>query len=124
LIRLAAPELEFLGIPIKDLPLYSHDYDEDSPEGTALKEALSSVDGLRPGILGADLRHAAAHRGVRHDDRGSMPLARTKPDGATRSATYQAALASNVPDRQAEVVDAPDHAGSPTPVIRVRRCDR
>jgi chromate reductase len=31
---LAPPELEFVEIPIKDLPLYSHDYyDEDSPGG-------------------------------------------------------------------------------------------
>jgi chromate reductase len=34
LIRLAPSEREFLGIPIKDRPLYSHDYcDEDSPGG-------------------------------------------------------------------------------------------
>ncbi|MFE2749334.1 NADPH-dependent FMN reductase [Streptomyces scopuliridis] len=31
LIRLAPPELEFAEILIKDLPLYSYDYDSDSP---------------------------------------------------------------------------------------------
>ena len=31
LMRLAPPELEFTEIPIKDLPLYSQDYDADYP---------------------------------------------------------------------------------------------
>jgi hypothetical protein len=47
LIRLAPPELEFVEIPIKDLPLYSYDYDADYPaEGRALKDALASVDAV------------------------------------------------------------------------------
>jgi chromate reductase len=47
LIRLAPSELEFVEIPIKDLPLYSYDYDEDYPaEGRALKDAISSVDAV------------------------------------------------------------------------------
>ncbi|HLZ37847.1 MAG TPA: NADPH-dependent FMN reductase [Mycobacteriales bacterium] len=47
LIRLAPPELEFEEIPIKDLPLYSYDYDADyPPEGRALKEALARVDAV------------------------------------------------------------------------------
>ncbi len=34
-------------VPIKDLPLYSYDYDADSPaEGRALKDALASVDAV------------------------------------------------------------------------------
>lgn len=45
LIRLAPPELEFVEIQIKDLPLYSYDYDADYPAaGRALKDALASVD--------------------------------------------------------------------------------
>jgi chromate reductase len=41
LISLAPPELEFAEIPIKDLPLYSYDYDVDYPaEGRALKDAI------------------------------------------------------------------------------------
>ncbi|TDQ43645.1 NADPH-dependent FMN reductase [Actinorugispora endophytica] len=47
LIRLAPQNLEFTEIPIKDLPLYNHDYDPDYPaEGRALKEAISSVDAV------------------------------------------------------------------------------
>lgn len=47
LIRLAPPELEFVEVPIKDLPLYSYDYDADFPaEGRALKDALASVDAV------------------------------------------------------------------------------
>jgi chromate reductase len=47
LIRLAPPELEFFEIPIKDLPLYSYDYDSDYPaEGRALKDAITSADAV------------------------------------------------------------------------------
>lgn len=47
LIRLAPPELEFFEIPIKDLPLYNHDYDSDYPaEGRALKDAVASADAI------------------------------------------------------------------------------
>jgi NAD(P)H-dependent FMN reductase len=47
LIRLAPPELEFVEVPIKDLPLYSYEYDPDYPaEGRALKDALASVDAV------------------------------------------------------------------------------
>lgn len=47
LIRLAPPELEFVEIPIRDLPLYSYDYDADYPAaGRALKDALASVDAV------------------------------------------------------------------------------
>ena len=47
LVRLAPDDLELREIPIKDLPLYSYDYDDDyPPEGTALKEAIEGADGL------------------------------------------------------------------------------
>jgi chromate reductase len=47
LIRVAPPELKFKEIPIKDLPLYNHDFDADyPPEGRALKEALAAVDAV------------------------------------------------------------------------------
>ncbi len=47
LISLAPQNLSFKEIPIKDLPLYSQDFDEDYPaEGTALKQAIESSDGL------------------------------------------------------------------------------
>ncbi|MGQ5638991.1 MULTISPECIES: NADPH-dependent FMN reductase [unclassified Streptomyces] len=47
LIRLAPPDLDFFEIPIKDLPLYSYDYDSDYPaEGKALKDAIASADAI------------------------------------------------------------------------------
>lgn len=47
LIKLAPEDLEFTEIPIKDLPLYSYDYDADFPApGRALKEAIEGSDGI------------------------------------------------------------------------------
>lgn len=47
LIKLAPADLEFTEIPIKDLPLYSYDYDADfPPAGRALKEAVEGSDGI------------------------------------------------------------------------------
>jgi chromate reductase len=47
LIKLAPEGLEFNEIPIKDLPLYSYDYDADfPPEGLALKRAIEASDGI------------------------------------------------------------------------------
>ena len=47
LIRLAPAELTFTEIPIKDLPLYSVDYDANFPAvAREFKEALDAVDGV------------------------------------------------------------------------------
>jgi chromate reductase len=47
LTRLAPSELSMREIPIRDLPLYSYDYDEDyPPPAVALKEAIASVDAV------------------------------------------------------------------------------
>ncbi len=47
LIKLAPGDLEFTEIPIKDLPLYSYDYDADfPPAGRVLKEAIEGSDGI------------------------------------------------------------------------------
>ena len=47
LTRLAPPELEMTEIAIKDLPLYSYDYDADFPPvARALKKALADVDAV------------------------------------------------------------------------------
>lgn len=47
LIKLAPAELEFVEIPIKDLPLYSYDFDPDyPPAGRALKQGIESVDAV------------------------------------------------------------------------------
>lgn len=47
LIRLAPDDLEFVEIPIADLPLYSPDFDSDYPPAArALKEAIAGVQAL------------------------------------------------------------------------------
>ena len=47
LIRLAPDDLEFTEIGIRDLPLYSPDYDADyPPEALALKKAISEADAV------------------------------------------------------------------------------
>lgn len=47
LIHYAPQDLEFTEIAIKDLPLYSPDYDKDyPPEGRALKEAIAASDAV------------------------------------------------------------------------------
>jgi chromate reductase, NAD(P)H dehydrogenase (quinone) len=47
LTRLAPPGLELEEIPIRDLPLYSYDYDADYPPvARAFKQAIASVDGI------------------------------------------------------------------------------
>jgi len=47
LVRLAPPDLEFREIAIRDLPLYSPDYDGDfPPEARALKAAIDGSDAV------------------------------------------------------------------------------
>ena len=47
LVRLAPPELSMTEIPIRDLPLYSQDYDADFPPvARKLKEAIANVDSV------------------------------------------------------------------------------
>lgn len=47
LIRLAPDDLAFVEVPIKDLPLYSPDYDADYPPAArALKDTLARLDAV------------------------------------------------------------------------------
>jgi chromate reductase len=47
LARLAPPQLELVEIPIRDLPLYSYDYDADYPQvARAFKRAIADVDAV------------------------------------------------------------------------------
>ena len=47
LLRVAPDDLEFTEIPIRDLPLYSPDYDADyPPEATALKDAIGQAQAV------------------------------------------------------------------------------
>lgn len=47
LIKLAPPELAFTEIPIKNLPLYSYDFDANyPPEARALKDAIKASDAI------------------------------------------------------------------------------
>jgi chromate reductase len=47
MIRVAPRELQFTEIPIKDLPLYSYDYDADFPPvARAFKQAIADADAV------------------------------------------------------------------------------
>ena len=47
LIRLAPKHLTFVEIPIRDLPLYNRDFDNDyPPAGRALKDAIAALDAV------------------------------------------------------------------------------
>ena len=47
LIRLAPENLKLVDIPIRDLPVYNRDFDDDyPPAGRALKDAIASVDAV------------------------------------------------------------------------------
>ena len=47
LIKVAPADMEFVELPISNLPLYSPDYDSDYPAvATALKDAIRAVDGI------------------------------------------------------------------------------
>ncbi|MBL8286390.1 MAG: NAD(P)H-dependent oxidoreductase [Rubrivivax sp.] len=47
LVRLAPPGLKFTEIPIKDLPMYSQDYDADFPPvARAFKQAIAACDAV------------------------------------------------------------------------------
>jgi chromate reductase, NAD(P)H dehydrogenase (quinone) len=47
LAKLAPPELELVEVPIRDLPLYCYDYDNDFPaSGTAFKRGIADVDAV------------------------------------------------------------------------------
>ncbi len=47
LIRLSPGDIEFVEIPIRDLPLYSYDYDADFPESAkAFKKAMEPCHGV------------------------------------------------------------------------------
>jgi len=47
LVRLAPKQLDMVEIPIRDLPLYSYDYDADYPPvARDFKQAIAAVDGV------------------------------------------------------------------------------
>ena len=47
LVRLAPEQLDMVEIPIRDLPLYSYDYDADYPPvARDFKQAIAAVDGI------------------------------------------------------------------------------
>src|SRR5690606_12089440 len=47
LTKVAPPELQLQEIPIRDLPLYSHDYDSDYPEvARRFKQRIATIDAL------------------------------------------------------------------------------
>ena len=89
LIRLAPPDMEFVEIPIKDLPLYSYDYDAGYPaEGRALKDSIAAVDAVLfvtpeynrsiPGALKNAIDWGSRPPGSRSQAHGTCPLSRVE----------------------------------------------
>ena len=100
LIRLAPKKLEFVEIPIQDLPLYNRDFDDDyPPAGRALKDAIAAVDAVLfvtpqydrgiPGCLKNAIDWAAApmertHSRISRRRRSAPPRARSEPLSGSR----------------------------------------
>jgi chromate reductase len=104
LIRLAPPELKLVEIPIRDLPLYNHDYDSDyPPEGRALKDAIAAVDAVLfitpeynrsiPGALKNAIDWASRPWGTNSFTRKPSAVIGTSP-GAIGTAVAQQSLRS------------------------------
>ena len=81
--RVAPPRLQLEEIPIKDLPLYSYDYDADyPPAGRALKEALAAVDAV---LFVTPEYNRSIPGGLKNAiDWASRPLARTRSRASPR----------------------------------------
>jgi chromate reductase, NAD(P)H dehydrogenase (quinone) len=118
LIRLAPPELEFTEIPIKDLPLYNHDFDPDyPPEGRALKAAIASMDGVLfvtpeynrdiPGGLKNAIDWASRPWGTNSFDRKPSAVIGTSP-GAIGTAVAQQNLRSILSFCNSPQMNAPE----------------
>ena len=85
LIKLAPEELEFTEIPIKDLPLYSPDYDADyPPAGRAFKDAVADSDGIL--FISPEYNRSIPGALKNAIDWGSRPWAPT-PSPASRQAS-------------------------------------
>ena len=118
LIRVAPDDLEFTEIPIRDLPLYSPDYDADYPaEGRALKEAIESSDAILfvapeynrsiPGALKNALDWASRPWGTNSFDHMPTAVIGASP-GALGTAVAQQSLRSVLSFCNARQMTAPE----------------
>ena len=74
LVRLAPAELDMTEIPLKDLPLYNRDYDDDYPPvAREFKDAIAAVDGGAVRDTGVQ---PLDPRGVEERDRLGEPTVR------------------------------------------------
>ena len=83
LIRLAPAELTFTEIPIKDLPLYSYDYDADFPAvAREFKEAHRRSG--RRAVRDAGVQPLDSRRAQERDRLGQPPVRHRTPSPASR----------------------------------------
>ena len=118
LISVAPEELEFTEIPIKDLPLYSPDYDADyPPAGRALKDAIAASDGILfvspeynrsvPGALKNAIDWGSRPWGTNSFARKPTGIIGTSP-GSIGTAVMQASMRSVLSFLDAPQLNAPE----------------
>lgn len=118
LISVAPEELEFTEIPIKDLPLYSPDYDaEYPPAGRALKDAIAASDGILfvspeynrsvPGALKNAIDWGSRPWGTNSFARKPTGIIGTSP-GSIGTAVMQASMRSVLSFLDAPQLNAPE----------------
>jgi chromate reductase len=118
LISVAPEELEFTEIPIKDLPLYSPDYDADyPPAGRALKDAIAESDGILfvspeynrsvPGALKNAIDWGSRPWGTNSFARKPTGIIGTSP-GSIGTAVMQASMRSVLSFLDAPQLNAPE----------------
>ena len=124
LISVAPDDLEFTEIPIRDLPLYSQDYDADfPPEARALKKAIAATDAVlfvTPRVQPLDSR-----RSQERDPLGVPPLGtelvRPHPRGGDRGfdGLHRHGGRPAGPSRRAQLLQRPpdDGAGGVHPLL-------
>lgn len=127
LIAVAPEELEFHEIAIRDLPLYSPDYDASyPPEGTALKQAIESSDGILfispeynrsvPGPLKNAIDWGSRPRGTNSFARKPAGLIGASP-GGIGTAVMQSSMRSTLSFLDAPQLNSPEAYITFTPEV-------
>ena len=118
LIRLAPTNLEFVEIPIRDLPLYNRDFDNDyPPAGRALKDAIAAVDAVLfvtpeynrgiPGCLKNAIDWASRPHGTNSFAHKPSAVIGTSP-GKIGTAVAQQSLRSALSSCNSPLMEAPE----------------
>jgi chromate reductase len=107
LIRLAPAELEFTEIPIRDLPLYSPDFDAAFPPvGQALKDSISASDGIL--FVSPEYNRSIPGALKNAIDWGSRPWGTNSSPGGIGTAVMQSSFRSVLSFLDAPQLNAPE----------------